>query len=194
MTRLYLCLPILLCISCTRGEFSFDSTEESPSEESNSRAEEKRGSKLPVRLASLVAVSSTNETLGFIISGSVSVLTILNDDGYVYHIAWDGSPIESEVFFVGGGCTGAPHYVAQYGDYSAKTVIFDGLDRALIPSASGPTGLATETFISPGSKLKIDGTCVSTGGSGDFIVLSIVTRASISIPTTISGPISIEEP
>ena len=188
-TLLTLLVTNLILIGCTAGRFDFAEVPSVGSPEGESG----RGRGSEANLFGLVVIDSNAENLGSVLSGSIQVLTILNDLGYVYNIYWNGDLIQQQTFYTSGDCTGTPYMYAGASKFAGKMVHVDGDGNPLVPLNEASDGTAQTATKTAGSVKNSAGSCTTSGASGSFVELTTVSRSAIGIPASIVGPLTIEE-
>ena len=141
-------------------------------------------------------VYANNQKLGILLAGYSTQLHILNDDGYMYNIGWDGkfsSPNILFELFYQDSCKGTKVLVSYGTGYYGKT-IFIVEDQFYIPKNIDSEGLAVQLDGSLFKSYKsfISETCVPSAPNSTYTELKPITRAQAGIPANISPPIQIK--
>ena len=188
-----LLIPILtafLLSSCTTGFWIFDQIDGGDGDTPTTVPDGPADSSIGIR--NLIAVDDNGETLGQILSAGGAVLTLYNENGYIYSIFWSGDPVKTNTYYTDGSCGSSPYFLPSDQPYSYKYVHIDGNGTFYTP-ANTASGVAITTSISVGSRLDSFGTCSVWGGSGNYIEMSSVSRSALGIPSTIQSPLTVTE-
>lgn len=127
--------------------------------------------------------------LGRAIAADDEGVTLFTSTGHLATLRWDGSFETSPVFFTTAGCTGTA-YLNSRATASrrifAKRVVFSKYTASIyVPNATTSASVA-------GASSDSDGLCRTTGTAAHGWALTATTRATVGLPATISGPLTLQ--
>ncbi len=127
--------------------------------------------------------------LGRAIAADDEGVTLFTSTGHLATLRWDGSFETSPVFFTTPGCTGTA-YLNSRATASrrifAKRVVFSKFTTSIyLPNATTSASVA-------GASTDSDGLCRGTTSAVHGWALTATTRATVGLPATIAGPLTLQ--
>jgi hypothetical protein len=141
-------------------------------------------------------LDANNVNLGTLIDFGDYGVTGMTSEGYLFSISWQGAYFDSQIYSSQAACGNGGSLWLNAGttdpsEMFAKSLVYYGYDDNLyVPANANANGVATSVAFSAASLWNY-GSCSGAGNNGGWL-LSLVTRASVGLPATITAPLTLQ--